>query len=459
MSAGPCWTGSASRFLDVEAVAKLPPKGPHLNVLLLADDAFPSAVVRDHIAEIRRLSRHRITVVNPKAESGGASVLQLLPHLPEADAILIHYSVFVFLQDHIPEPYQRLIARFRGPVVQIIQDEYRRIDEVAGRIARMGVGTLFSSLIPENATQVYRHAALRDLVVVSSLPGYVPDRLRSLAAPAIAERRVHLVHRGRPLPYWLGRVAHEKLAIAEHGRRLAKRFALTADISTASNDRFAGDDWYGFLSSSKAMLAAAGGASVFDFDGTIEARVKAYLAEHPGAEFEDVNRTVLADAEGRIDHRTITPRMFEAAATRTALVLHPGAYRGVLEPWRHYVPLAPDGSNDDEVAARLRDDGFLQALVDRTHAEIIASGRWSFVPYVAAIDHALQQPGQSGRLRTTPRQRKWQIVAEAFRSEPWRFGRQLVHGTLRSGDRLARSVLPERHYRALRTRLAQLLKR
>ena len=54
--------------------------------------------------------------------------------------------------------------------------------------------------------------------------------------------------------------------------------------------------------------------------------------------------------------------------------MFPGEYRGVLEPWKHYLPLERDFSNLDEVCGFLQDDDYLQELVDRTYQDIIESG-------------------------------------------------------------------------------------
>jgi hypothetical protein len=51
--------------------------------------------------------------------------------------------------------------------------------------------------------------------------------------------------------------------------------------------------------------------------------------------------------------------------------MFPGEYSGIVEPWRHYVPLEKDFSNMAEVAARLRDDRFVTELTERAHADLV----------------------------------------------------------------------------------------
>ena len=53
--------------------------------------------------------------------------------------------------------------------------------------------------------------------------------------------------------------------------------------------------------------------------------------------------------EEKIYYRMITPRSFEAIAMKTVQVMYPGKYSGILEPWRHYIPINRDFSNLNEV--------------------------------------------------------------------------------------------------------------
>jgi hypothetical protein len=123
-----------------------------------------------------------------------------------------------------------------------------------------------------------------------------------------------------------------------------------------------------------------------DYDGSVEARTRHYLVRHPDAPFEEVEREVLAPYEGNVVVSAVSPRVFEAAALGTAMVMFPGAYSGVVEPWTHYVPLEKDFSNMGEIAKRLRDDRFLAELTERAHADLVASGRFSLRRFVESFD-------------------------------------------------------------------------
>ena len=372
--------GAANKFSSVEATRTTGRATRRLKVLLLADD-LPIGAVRDHIDAITQNSRHRIVVVNPiKLRLGWWA------KLVDFDAILIHYSICILFDYFVPPAVRELIRDFRGPKIQIIQDECRWVDRMAGTIADLGIGAVFSSLDLETLPRVYHHKELNHVLFYSSLPGYLGGRYLTLNPPTIAERRLHVIYRGQQLPPWYGRGAKEKHQIGEQATRMAAEHGLAADIKTREDDRIFGDPWIRFLISGKAVLGVEGGVSVFDFDGSIERAAKEFAAAAPSATWDDIWERAVHPHDGNIIHRTITPRIFESILCRTALVLYPGHFRGLLHPWEHYIPLQRDGSNEAEVARCLRDDLYLQDLADRTYAHIINNPRLHFSTYVAAID-------------------------------------------------------------------------
>jgi hypothetical protein len=94
----------------------------------------------------------------------------------------------------------------------------------------------------------------------------------------------------------------------------------------------------------------------------------------------------------------VSPRVFEAVAVRTALVLFEGKYSGVVEPDTHFIPLRKDFGNIDEVLAKVQDDSYLEALTARAHRDVIGSGNYSYRTFVGAFDQTVGQrvPGSNG---------------------------------------------------------------
>ena len=354
-----------------------------LEVLLLADETYPASVVQEHVDALRFHSRHRVTVRSPMNVKKGWSRLLKKPRVRlqteeggDFDVVVIHYSLCILFESYIPLYLREALKKFRGLKIQIIQDEYRWINRMMDEMVYLGIDGLFSSLSTDNLEKVYRHPDMGQVVKVSALPGYASKSWVEQDAPSIKERNKHLIYRGRELPFWLGNMAWEKTSMTkEVSERIAEKDFVT-DLSSREEDRIYGDAWVEFMKSGKAVLGLEGGASIFDFDDSIENQVRAYQKKNPDADYEEVHQLFLAPHEGNIVHRTITPRSFEAIAVRTAQVMFPGEYRGVLEPWKHYLPLERDFSNLDEVCGFLQDDDYLQELVDRTYQDIIESGNY-----------------------------------------------------------------------------------
>src|SRR5262249_11637899 len=149
---------------------------------------------------------------------------------------------------------------------------------------------------------------------------------------------------------------------------------LNVNIDWTEESRIYGADWFRFLGSCRATLGSESGSNVFDFDGGIERRYRAEagkLGRHPSYQ-EFLPFVKAKDAE--MDIGQVSPRVFEAAALRTPMVLFEGRYSDVIRPNEHYIPLAKDFSNVDEVLKRLEDLDALQAMAERAHAHLVASG-------------------------------------------------------------------------------------
>ncbi len=352
-----------------------------LSILLFCDDnPNHASMILDHIEALVRLSRHEFHVFNSVFHPGHESL-----DLHEFDVVVIHYSLFVAGDTYLSPTFRRKISEFRGLKIQFIQDDYRSVDALTEAMRFMGIDVLFT-LVPESEHARIWHARLPGVELVTWIAGYVPERLVGLETPPLAERPIEVGYRGRDMPFWLGALAREKVWVGQGFLEHAARFGLTCDISWREEDRLYGNAWDRFNARCRAMLGCGSGASIADFDGGCERAVRAFLAAHPAAGFDEVAAQVLRPWEGNIDLNVISPRQFEAIAARTALVLFPGNYSGILQADVHYIPLAKDFSNIEAVAARIRDLPYLEAMTARAYDDVIASGRYAYPAFVRAFD-------------------------------------------------------------------------
>jgi hypothetical protein len=404
-----------------------------LSVLLLADDHRGHAdTVLDHIAAIRRHSRHHVHLFNPRGIVSSRAI-----DLGRFDVVAVHYSIFCIGDGYLSPWFRERIARYRGLKVQFLQDEYRYVDRVTAAIRDMGINVLFSVLPVDEMRRVYE-PRLPGVRLEPTLTGYVPARLARAAGRAPASRPIDIGYRGRDLPFWLGRLAYEKVEIARRVAELAPAHGLVTDIGWKETDRIYGRAWSAFLGSCRATLGTPSGASIIDYNGKVEAAVRRYLKKNPDGDFEAVAAAVLGPYEGNIRFDVVSPRVFEAAALGTAMVMFPGWYSGVVEPWRHYLPLERDFSNFGDIAALVRDDDRMNQLVGHARKEVIDSGDYSDRRFVAGLDTVLSEerplaigasPGLGfSRARAAPWVRAQKArLAYAPRRIPyiWRAGRWL----------------------------------
>ena len=380
--------------MTVTATAR-PDRDP-LRILLLADDQKGHAgTIHDHIQAFVRHSRHAVTLFNPRGLDRSRVV-----DFDAFDVVVIHYSLIIISDAYLPPWFRDQIARFPGLKVQFLQDEYRWVDAVTSMMRNLGIDVLFSVVPPASVKAIYG-TRLPDTEVVLTLTGYVSDDLRKASrhVPERSARPIDVGYRGRSVPFWLGRLGHEKVEI---GRRFLREVAgtgLRCDIEWTERERIYGGRWLRFVSSCRATLASESGSSIVDFDGSAERSIQTYLKTHPLAEYEDVERDVLGARLDGVSINAISPRIFEAGALRTALVMFPGEYSDVVQPEEHYIVLEKDFSNIDSVVAQLRDDTSLDAMVERAYRDLIESGRFSFRSFVAEFDEVVERRAPRTRRR------------------------------------------------------------
>ncbi len=173
------------------------------------------------------------------------------------------------------------------------------------------------------------------------LTGYVSDDLLKIEdVRPLAERPIVVGYRGRDLGARYGELARQKAEIGLRVREACVARGIPCDIAIDEASRIYGAAWFDFIKSSRIMLGSESGSNVFDFDGSIMALYKEMKAADPHLSYEKFH-PFIAEREKEIDMAQISPRVFEAAAMRTAMVLLPGS---VFRPDRARCSLHSAGS-------------------------------------------------------------------------------------------------------------------
>ena len=86
---------------------------------------------------------------------------------------------------------------------------------------------------------------------------------------------------------------------------------------------------------------------------------------------------------------TISPRLFEYATVGNVMVMHEGAYGGIVHPDVHYIPIKKDYSNIEEVVEKMNSTAYCRQLVDNAYRDLIGSGTYSYKTFVRWFDQML----------------------------------------------------------------------
>jgi hypothetical protein len=191
----------------------------------------------------------------------------------------------------------------------------------------------------------------------------------------------------------MGAGSQEKREIGERFKAHAAGTGLRLDIETSIRSRIYDDDWHRFLGRSRATLGVESGVSFIDLEDECHAEYLRLRTNEHEPTLAELQAGALGRWDGNIPYRTLGPRHLEAAAFRVCQVLYEGEYSGAMQAGVHYLPLAKDFSNFDDVLAALRDPEQRRRVTSRAYEDLIASGRFSYAAFVAQVDHELLGAG------------------------------------------------------------------
>ena len=140
-----------------------------------------------------------------------------------------------------------------------------------------------------------------------------------------------------------------------------------------------------FLGNCKYILGVEGGTSIYDRNGVIKSRVDEFLKCNPTASFELTESKCFYGLDGKFKGFAISPRHLEACMIGTCQVLTEGEYSGILIPYKHYIPVAKDFSNLNEVIEILKSDHLRKSIVSNAYLDIVESGYYSFEQYPRVV--------------------------------------------------------------------------
>lgn len=282
-------------------------------------------------------------------------------------------------------------------VVFFPQDDYTMCDEL---------DDLY--LIP-NATHVFTPIT-RDLEILyprsrqrlefhEALTGYLSEEFVSQIPRDVAlkDRSIDVGQRVRRLSPVFGREAQAKAQIATLFGEHAAAHGFRVDISTRPEDVLLGDQWTEFLLNSKFTVGRLGGASVCDPQGRLADRFRRQLARKKGHNEDEIGRMISWRGARFGDFSAISPRIFEAAALGVCQILVEDHYVKGLLPNEHYISLASDLSNIDQVFHTMNDLAQCQEIVHNARDVLVGSGNFTYKRFTENFWRTMGYSGALGQ--------------------------------------------------------------
>jgi glycosyltransferase involved in cell wall biosynthesis len=362
-------------------------KNEKLNVLVLYDpNSTHVKTIQDHLLSFSEYSNNNIFY----ASGIYSNIIPVPVHC--FDAVIVHYSIRLSLVDHINSTIKDNLKYYSGLKVLYIQDEYENPLIARQNIKDIGFDIVYTCVPGKYIDKVYPKIEFPYTVFKTVLTGYVTSELEETARQAtpLEKRKLDIGYRGRKLSPLYGILGYEKYIIGKKVKELCSTTNLSIDIEWEEDKRIYGTSWFTFIDSCVSMLGSESGSNVFDFESVIENEVADYRQSNTNATDDDIVHNVIAKHEGDIDMRQVSPKVFEAVAHKTALILFEGNYSGILKPWTHYLPLKKDFSNWQQIVDLVGDRKALQAIVDNACRDIIYSGEYSYSKVISAFDNDLR---------------------------------------------------------------------
>ena len=357
------------------------------------------STVPDYISAWKSASRFTISVLNLWPLRPGPLAIPASVALNDFDGIILHSTVSYFpinlfnLDTNLDLPFEQ----FDGIKIIVKQDEHVWSVKWAEFIAAKRFDVLVTSVPEAEIAKVYPKEIVGDIEIVPALTGYVPPHFHNLPTVPFSRRPVDVGYRGSIQPLSTGQLGFEKHHIGTAVRNALVERNLAIDVSCRWEDRLTGRHWIEFLSSSRIVLGTESGTRLFDFDGTVERCCREYTERNacldPLTEefYRIAHDEFLHRFEGNVNYAQISPRHFEAAATRSVQLLYEGQYSDVLQPYRHFLPLKRDLSNLNELIERSKDERWAQELTEATFEEIVLNYEFSYERFVERVDDAIDR--------------------------------------------------------------------
>lgn len=343
------------------------------------------ATTMEYVRSFGKYSQNDVSYIN------GTHDARLGIQLDEFDAVWLNYCCRLCFPGYVSSDVREALMAYHGLKLMSVQDEYDRTEAVRQGIEELGFDVVFTCVPQGSVGYVYPSQRFPHTEFITVLTGYVPEHLERRSGTTPLDRRpITIGYRGRNIGARYGELGFWKYELGRRMKALCFERGIRCDIEVTEESRIHGESWYAFVESCRTMLGSESGSNVFDFDGSIERKYETLRRTRSGLSYEEF-RPFVAEHDRDIDMGQISPRVFEAAALQTPMILLTGHYSGLIQPGEHYIELKKDFSNVEDVLRQVADIPALQAVASRAHRDLIASGIYSYRRFMKLVDSVIER--------------------------------------------------------------------
>jgi hypothetical protein len=261
----------------------------------------------------------------------------------------------------IPNSLRRSLRFARGIKIFFVGNEYKLMPEKLALLDELRIDFACSQLPQASVEWLYSPC----LNVRAVSLAHALDSARYQPKIETARRPLDIGVRAFEYPWYLG--DRERAELIEYFLKAPRLRNFRTDISMDPSLRFAGEEWAEFLNRCRATISTEAGATFLQRDDRLRNAVNAYQNSYPHARYEEVFERFFKDGvPDSVSGKCLSSRHMEAIGTRTAQIMFPGLFNGILKPDLHYIALKRDYSNLESVLDRLEDISYLEKMTAET---------------------------------------------------------------------------------------------
>lgn len=342
----------------------------------------------DYLSAFAKYSSYEVYYLNV------VNVAQVSVNLDAFDVVILNYCARIIFDDYVSGQFLNALAGWRGTKILSVQDEYDFTNKLKEKIREIDFNVVLTC-VPEDMRQlVYPDHQFPNVRFHQVLTGYAPETTPEFvhSVRPLHERPIQIGYRGRDIGPRYGRLGRAKFEIGTKMKEVCIERGITHDIEVDEDKRLYGDQWFEFIGNCRAMLGTESGSNVFDFDGSLAtAFAKRNYGAFSSLELPRDLSAMIESQDCSSSMGQISPRIFECAMLKTALILYPGRYSNILRAGEHYIELKEDFSNIDTVLTSFLDLESMAAMVERTWRDLIASGQYSYKSFISEIENLISE--------------------------------------------------------------------